>query len=144
MNGRPVWLASVATRDTRGELIATGDWTADQRRRAERVVERMLKGVGDESREVLFRMNITLCRHRGLTEEEEAGLSIEWKDAKAVDTAGASVETIWRKGVDSPASLPCEKPVQQVLYPERPDLWFPGDCGECEPCRERARVRCVA
>lgn len=141
MEGRPVWLASVACRDGRGELVATGDWPADARTRADEILTRLLAGVGDESREVVFRMNITLCRHRGLTDEEEASLGADFHDAPATDTAGCSVETIWRKGVDSPASLPCENPGRVVADRSRPDLWLPEPCGVCGPCIDRERVR---
>lgn len=141
MSGRPVWLASVSVRTAQGAIIPTGRWAASTRARAERTLEALLDGIGDVSREVLFRMNITLCRHRGLTDEEEAGLPGSFHDFRATDTAGCSVETIWRRGVDSPASLPCEDPGREPIgdRPD-PDLWLPIPCGACEPCRARERA----
>lgn len=74
MAGRPVWLASVTLRDALGGIRPTPTWLLSDYARAERVLGEVLRGVGDQTREVVFRMNLTLCRHRGLTEEEEAGL----------------------------------------------------------------------
>jgi hypothetical protein len=137
MEGRPVWLASVSYRpDHRPK--ATGRWPQRILDRATRMTEEMLEGVGDESREVLFRMNVTLCRHRGLTDDEEAALPASFHDFCPTDTAGTAVELLWRRGVTSMAVEPCENPGRDPLpgNPD-PDLWIPRACGRCPTCRAR-------
>lgn len=123
------------------ELVPTGTWT---RRRdlldaAVYVLRsRVLADVGDASRERLFRMNATLCLHRGLTLEEEQTIG----PACAVHLAGAPVEVLWERGVRGrPGAQPCENPRRQRLPGARdPRLWLPIDCGDCEPCRARAEI----
>lgn len=140
MEGRPVWLASVSYRPD-GRTKATGRWPKRIHDRAVRMTNEILEGVGDESREVLFRMNITLCRHRGLTDDEEARLPASFKSFCATDTAGTAVELLWRRGVSSMAVEPCENPGRESLVgnPD-PDLWLPIPCGKCPPCRARAHA----
>ena len=76
MGGRPVWLASGSLwgRDRR-EPIVTGRWSGAQRSTVLNALDLLLSGVGDPERERCFRMNVTLCLHRGLTAEEEASLA---------------------------------------------------------------------
>lgn len=104
-----------------------------------------LGGIGDQSRERFFRMCITACLHRGIRDDELRLIPAWWHDAEAVDIAGGPVEVLWSKGVPEIASaMPCHNPGKRLLDPFRPDLWFPVDCGECEPCVARANVRSCA
>jgi hypothetical protein len=138
MNGRPVWLASVSHRDSLGRIVPTGRWSERRREKADRVIERLLDGVGDPGREVAFRMNITVCRHRGLTNEEEVGLRRSFHEFKATDTAGASVELLWARGVTGAAIQPCANPRRKPIGDSGdPDLWLPIPCEQCESCRAR-------
>ena len=51
--------------------------------------------------------------------------------------AGAPVELLWVKGVTGHTLRPCENVIKHVIDPTRPDLWFPIDCENCEPCEAR-------
>lgn len=144
MEGRPVWLASISIRDSQG-VIPTGRWSDRQRAKAERLLKRVLEPVGDTTREVLFRMNVTLCRHRGLTVDEEAGLGADFHTFKAADTAGGAVELLWTRGVEGDAIRPCEQPGREPIadaggVSTDPDLWLPIPCDRCPPCRARAKA----
>jgi hypothetical protein len=122
-------------------MIATGDWTAEMRRRAEQALDNALVRAGDPKRERLFRMNITLCLHRALSAEEKLLLP-DGFDEQPGGLAGGPIELLRVTGLPPrPAGLPCEKPTHEILDPDRPDLWLPIDCGECEPCRARRAIR---
>jgi hypothetical protein len=61
-----VWLASVSLRDKRGDIIGTEKWTPRHWRYAEDTLKNhALRGAGDDTRERMFRMRITLCLYRG-------------------------------------------------------------------------------
>lgn len=138
MNGRPVWLASLSMYD-RGELIPAETWGERQIERGERLLRRVLRGVGDESRERLFRMCITMCYHRGLTDAEEASLSPEWQDAVPEHLAGGPLHVYWSKGIpDIPSTHPCESPGKEILGP---GIYLPIDCGRCAPCLSRIAIQ---
>lgn len=141
MAGRPVWLASVTLRDALGGIRPTPTWLLSDYARAERVLGEVLRGVGDQTREVVFRMNLTLCRHRGLTEEEEAGLPEAFQCFAATDTAGSAVAVLWRHGVSGLAIEPCANPGRAYIE-DRQHFWVPVPCGACEPCL--AREACAA
>lgn len=142
MEGRPVWLASVATRDRDGAIVPTGTLSRSMLRENEQLLLRLLGAAGDSSREVLFRMNVTLCLHRGLTDDEEASLPAYFADAEPVDTAGTSVEVLRVRGVTGDAHRPCERPGRSLLPgATNPDLWLPEPCGSCAPCLARDAVR---
>ena len=101
----------------------------------------VLDGVGNEEKERLFRMNITLCMHRACTYDEVAGLPHNWQVALS-GMAGGPVEVIWSKNVsESPSAKPCEKPEHILPDTRRVDLWLPGDCGKCGPCLARAEIQ---
>lgn len=141
MNGRPVWLASVSMRDSLGEIIPTGRWTVRQREKADRIIGRILGGAGDQEREVAFRMNVTVCRHRGLTDDEEAGLPSSFHEFEATDSAGASVELLWSRGVTGAAIEPCANPGREPIGDSGdPDMWLPVPCERCESCLARQAV----
>ena len=141
--GSPVWLASLSRRKPNGSIIATGDWLFKMglKAEAEGLLRKALAGVGDPSRERLFRMNITLCLHRAVSAEEEAGLGAGFADACG-GLAGGPVEVLWQVGIpeDLQAAKVCENPRKLVIDMTRPDLWVPEDCGKCPPCLARAEI----
>lgn len=144
MEGRPVWLASISIWDPRqGAIIPTSVWRRDRYAldRGEQILREVLNGAGDPTRERLFRMNVTLCLHRGLTDEEERTIG----SGCAVHLAGGAVEVLWQRGVrSSPAAMPCERPRRRLLPGGDPRLWLPVDCGGCEPCHARAAIEDAA
>jgi len=102
----------------------------------------LLGGVGDSEHEREFRMCITLCRHRALTDTEYEALPDWWHVADAVDIAGGPVEVRWSRNVpETPAIQPCVAPGKIKIGD---GLWLPEDCGECEPCRARATCHSLA
>lgn len=141
MDGRPVWLASASYKSPiTDRIIATGDLTDSKRKQMEQTLLDVLEGVGDLEAERLFRMNVTLCIHRALTEDEVANLPPEFHTCEAIDLAGGPIEILRQNVPPRPSTMPCEHPTQHTLVPGRPDLWLPLDCGECEPCKARAAI----
>lgn len=138
-----MWLASVALRDSAGEIIGNATWTPEMWRYAEMTLtSTVLGGVGDRRRERLFRMNITLCLHRGVTPQELRRLPAWWHEADAVNLAGGPIEVLWSRGLPRTLSAePCDNPTHRTLPPNgrqpRPDLWVPEDCGRCPSCVAR-------
>lgn len=136
MDGWPVWLASLSRRDRRGNIITTDRWTPAVLDAAQAHLDFLLDGLGDPGRQRSFRMCITLCRHRALTDLEHDALPDYWHAEPARDIAGGPVEVLWARGIDdTPGVRPCEHPSRQ---PIRRDLWLPVDCGSCPPCLARA------
>ena len=135
-----MWLASASWRDELGRTIATGDWSEEQRRRARQALINALVWVGCPSRQRLFRMNITLCLHRALSDRERDMLPDSfWSSCGGL--AGGPVELLETMGLAArPAALPCRNPGRKVLDRERPDLWLPIDCKQCEPCLARLEI----
>src|SRR5215831_3281329 len=138
--GQPVWLASFSRRDRSGQIIATGNWKKKHIDLGLGRLRRVLDGVGDPERERLFRMNITLCLHRGVTTTEEAALPSSWHE-RLGGMAGGPIQLLWSHGVpDHVAGRPCIAPGHDLCIPQRPDLWLPVDCGQCDPCKARAEI----
>ena len=134
-----MWLASYS-RQNRYGFIATGTWPEGRIQRGSDMLTRALAGVGDATKERLFRMNITLCLHRAARPEEVAELPEAWQKA-CTGMAGGPVALIWSHGIPVVDSCkPCENPEHLVLYPEREDLWIPVDCKRCPPCVARAKI----
>ncbi len=139
MSGWPVWLASASLRDRHGTIRPAKDWDPETTARVSATLDVALEGVGDADHEREFRMCITLCRHRALTQEEFEQLPDWWHEADAVDLAGGPVEVLWSRNVPETAGTqPCEHPDKQHIGG---GLWLPFDCGQCSPCRARAEVR---
>ena len=135
-----MWLASASLRGRDGKIVGTERWTPEMFDRVSAGLDVLLDGVGDVDRQREFRMCITLCRHRALTEGEFKLLPVWWHDAPAVDIAGGPVEVRWHRGIpERPSTQPCVAPGKERLSV---GLWLPVDCGRCEPCL--ARERCHA
>lgn len=131
-----MWLASASMRDKVGRIWPASKWPDEVMDQVSASLGVLLEGVGDPEREREFRMCITLCRHRALSQEEHDGLPQWWHDAPAFDIAGGPVEVRWHKGIPEVQSAqPCVKPSRE--YIRWPDQWLPVDCGQCEPCKAR-------
>jgi len=139
MDGEPVWLCSVS-HAPRGRIKATAEWSAEDYAMALRLALSALDGVGDESRMRAFRMNITFCVHRAVSEAEKGRLPACWATAPG-GLAGGPVEVLWSRGIPHrEAAMPCHEPDRLVFDPSRPDLWVPSDCQQCPPCLARLAI----
>lgn len=139
MDGQPVWLASFSR--WRGDLaIAVPRWTEGQFRDGQEQLYRILDGVGDPTRERLFRMNVTLCLHRAASDFEVSQLPRWFHSYPACGLAGGPVKVLWENVPGSLSTKPCAAPVKVKLDKRDPLLWFPEDCGRCAPCRARAAI----
>jgi len=136
MNGRPVWLASYSLRKN-GRIVATGRWSQQQRRAATEALKGLLREVGDESAMRVFRMNVTMCLHKALSQRDEVAIPVSWFSGPGRDVAGIPIEII-EETCSSPSTRPCDNPGRLVIDRSRPDLWIPTPCGECPSCVARA------
>lgn len=136
-----MWLCSVSHGSQDIGTIGTADWSRRHFEMAQRLAHAALWGVGDPLQERAFRMNITFCIHRAANEVEQRKLALQnWGDAPG-GLAGGPVEVLWSQGIPHrPAAMPCTNPEHVVIDRKRPDLWVPGDCGECDPCKARAAI----
>lgn len=142
MDGEPVWLASVSTWK-KGQLFPAERHNKYERRDAIALARTVLNGVGNQERERVFRMCITVCIHRALSEEEKANLKPSSCPIK--NLAGAPVEIIEERGcVPSLSTLPCENYRKRLIVPARRDLWVPAECGACPTCLARSAIEGVA
>jgi len=139
MCGRPVWLASYSLRRN-GRIVATGRYSQQQRRAAVAALKHLLVGVGDDSMQRVFRMNVTICLHKALSRADEARIPREWLTEAGRDIAGMPVEIIEETVPGAASTRPCANPIRFVVDHSRPDLWIPTPCGRCESCEARARV----
>lgn len=138
MNGTPVWLASASLRDRNGRLLPSDQWARTRDGdRAQKALLRTLEGAGDPDRQRLFRMPITVCLHRALTDTETCGLPDQWHQIPAVHLAGGSLEVLWETVEGAPSTRPCAAPTRRPLTVR---LYAIDDCGDCGPCRARAAV----
>lgn len=138
MGGRPVWLASASLRDRNGQLLPSMAWHSTRDGdRARKILYRTLDGAGDQHRQRLFRMPITVCLHRALSDDEVDGLPEWWHRVPAAHLAGGSVEVLWETEPGEPSTRPCVAPRDVMLDPWN-RLPAIEDCGACEPCEARA------
>lgn len=137
MQGQPVWLASVSRQRPNGRMLYVPEWSPSQRRDAERQLRQVLEGVGNPSRERLFRMNVTLCLHRAATDAEVAAQPGSFLSEPGVGLAGGPVEVLSETEPGAPSTRPCEAPHRKAFVMGVPHAWLPVDCGRCEPCRAR-------
>lgn len=140
MNGWPVWLASISQRRADGRIVGAYRWDTDKIADMERRLRAALVGVGDDSRERLFRMNVTLCLHRAVSEVEYDKTGRDFMDG-ACNLAGPPVASLKVKGFTPTASIdPCDNPKRRL--PETlsydPNLWIPVECGKCPSCVARS------
>ena len=145
MDGTPVWLASISKRHpiTR-QTVPNTRWSPADRAGASALLMAALAGVGDPARQRTFRMNITLCVHRALTDEEIAGLPPVWHAQPGTHLAGGPVEILHETVPCAPSTRPCEQPGRHYITLGDPDMWVPQDCGRCAPCLARRAVEALA
>lgn len=140
MGGRPVWLAS-ASLWKRNTLVLTGEWSGARRSQVRGIIERVLENAGDPTRERGFRMNVTLCIHRAVSDDELAQLPADWSCIVGTHLAGGPIENLWFVGVaDRLSTRPCQRPHRMPLGP----TWVPTDCGACPPCLARQAMEARA
>jgi hypothetical protein len=141
MDGVPVYLVSLSRRDFGGKIIPASTWSAHAIKLYSDLMRSVIAGLGDESRERIFRMNVTLCLHRALTEAEILALPEYFHTDPPIDIAGGPVKIIWENTPGSPSTRPCENPIRDYeTFRGHPELWIPEDCGQCGPCLARARI----
>jgi hypothetical protein len=139
MNGTPVWLASLSRRSPiTGDILATPLWSERTMQSSLALLRRVLGPAGNAARERAFRMQITACLHRALTDDEVAGLPASFHAAEPIDLAGGPVEVLYETEPGRPSTRPCVRPERRRLDDRGSLLWYPVDCGGCEPCRARA------
>lgn len=139
MDGQPVWLASISRR-YQGKFVAVPRWTPNLLSEMTGQLMGVLNGVGDMSRQRMFRMNLTLCLHRAAT-DVEVGFMPDWfHKSKACGLAGGPVEVLWETVTGSQSTKPCKHPRKHQLDASDPLLWLPLDCGTCAPCLARAAI----
>jgi len=83
-------------------------------------------------------MNVTVCMHRAVSDEELVQLPDWFHEAQATDLAGGPVEILFETEDSGPSTKPCHNPEKIPIDRTNPLLWFPGDCRQCEPCLARA------
>lgn len=136
-----MWLASMSRRGPlRGRPIATGFWDRRTRDEGAALLRRVLGDVGNPARERLFRMNLTLCLHRALTDAEVEALPASFHAAPPVDLAGGPIEVLYESEPGELTTQPCAAPIREPLYPGDVHLWMPLDCGTCASCLARAEL----
>lgn len=134
-----MWLASISRRlGKSNDPHPAESYSARERQQAEILLHRVLDGVGDERWGRHFRMCLTQCLHRGLSDAELERLST---GACTVGRgiAGAPLEVFWQRGVpdDCQSAKPCHAPGRDYLTPT---IYLPRDCGTCVPCRARSDI----
>lgn len=142
MTGQPVWLGSISRRTPLGGgRLSTQVWSPQTMTESTELLRRLLGPVGNPARERIIRMQITLCIHRALTDEEVTQLPTYFHEEPPVDLAGGPVEVVWENEQGSLSTRPCEQPRHGYPPgPRHPLIWVPLDCGRCDPCRARAAV----
>lgn len=145
MDGWPVWLVSLSrTSVLTRQKILVPRWPEDWIRESTKIMRDVLRDAGDESRERIFRMNLTICLHRAISQAEYDSLPPSFHEGEAEGIAGGPVAVLWESVPGSASTKPCVNPKRMPL-PKTNDLlygWIPLDCGEptCDPCMARARV----
>lgn len=118
----------------REERRLTGDWRRWEINEGYAVLRGILHGVGNPERERLFRMNLTLCVHRVLSEEEKEALPAACKAYRPSHLAGGPIEVISETEPGALSTRPCDSPRKR---PISAGVWIPGDCGDCPSCLAR-------
>lgn len=136
-----MWLASFSLRKL-GFQVASEHYTPDEIVDAEKQLLRVLRGVGDKSRQKFSRHVGSFSIQRACTEAEINGLPRSFHQA-GWGYFGGPIEVLWHTGFELlPSSLPCVSP-GRIQSPANPHLWYPEDCGECGPCLARLELLAV-
>jgi hypothetical protein len=141
MSGRPVWLASLSRRPAgRAEAVSTQLWSKGTMADSIALLRRVLGPSGNPAYERVFRMQVTLCIHRALSDEELDALPFSFHASEATDLAGGPVEILEQTVDSGPSTKPCHLPTRAPLSRTDPLLWLPIDCHACPPCRARLKL----
>lgn len=136
-----MWLASTSYRVSQHHIVPTSRWTPARWIKQRKMLDWASEDVGIPGHFRLFRMQVTLCKHVPLTDAEIEGLPEEWKACAAMDLAGGPVEALDSFGLPDgllsvqPCVNPTKHPMPGLDYDD--ELWFPLDCGTCNPCLAR-------
>lgn len=142
-----MWLASISLTNKRGDKVCTPSWRNMQWQQAFALLDEATHGVGHPEHFRKFRMQITLCKHVPLREDEIAVLPDGWMEARSDSLAGGPVEALETVGL--PEGLvsvrSCENPGKNMLRDQygivkNPEMWLPEDCGDCAPCLAREEL----
>jgi hypothetical protein len=143
MDGVPVYLASLSHYSPLTDAIVfVPSWPQAWRRDGAALLRALIGEMGDPRRERLFRMNVTLCLHRALREDEIARLPPAFWEGDPQAIAGAPVEVLWESIPGGLSTKPCARPFRMALpgYAGHPHGWIPLDCGQCPSCLARLAV----
>lgn len=142
-----MWLASVSLTNKRGLKVCTPSWRNMQWRHAFALLDEATHGVGHPEHFRKFRMQITVCKHVPLREDEIAVLPPDWMEGQGDSLAGGPVEALDSVGL--PPGLVsvrcCENPGKTMLlnrhgFSDNNQAWLPKDCGLCAPCVAREEL----
>ena len=142
-----MWLASVSLTNKRGRKVCTPSWRIMQWHHAFALLDEATHGIGHPEHFRKFRMQITLCKHVPLREDEIAVLPPGWMETRGDSLAGGPVEALDSVGL--PTGLvsvrPCENPGKKMLVTARgfsddDEAWLPVECGRCASCRAREEL----
>lgn len=142
-----MWLASLSrTRLTypRGRVWPASEWADIPQQRAVGlgILRNALDGAGDDRWERAFRMCLTLCLHRGLSDDEMSLLPEDWMAARGRALAGGPLNVYYSRGVPDGllSADPCHTPGREQLPGMPAGVFLPVDCGDCPPCLQRADI----
>lgn len=121
--------------------ISTGLWIPQARREAEAHLLRLLGPAGNPARERLFRMNVTMCLHRALTDEEVDAAGPALRTDAPTDLAGGPIEILRETEEGLETTKPCHNPTRVGMDPRDALLWLPFDCTKCPPCIARMALQ---
>ncbi len=133
----PVWACSYSCR--RGlQVLATEDYTTQERDEAERQMDKAMRRVGDKTRQRCFRTGMVFFIERALNDLEIARLPKDWPHVLTV-APSIPLEVLWSTVEECPSHQPCASP-GWTEHPEEPKLMIPVGCGVCSSCAARAQV----
>lgn len=117
-----------------------------QWRQAFGLLDEVTRGIGHPEHFRKFRMQITVCKHVPLLEQEIEALPATWHDERGHTLAGGPVESLDSVGLPPGlvSAQPCVKPGKNMLSASvvggDPDAWLPVDCGVCPSCMARTEL----
>lgn len=144
MNGRPAWMGSFTLRSTANIAIPVKEWEEVTLNAAQRQFEtQLLKGVGDQRVEMLFRRHTTILYQRACTDEEIRGLPEWFMNAKPTDFFSGPLENMWVRGIPKewPTIQPCEKPTKKYTDMTLTTHYFDDCMKKCRPCKARLALQ---
>ena len=137
-DGAQIWCASISKARPTGHALDRDRWTEGDFRRARQILDQVLEGAGDPSRQRLCSTLSALYLLRVLRQEEHVeGMVKNTADMRIGFAPNTIHEDVGM--LDRVSGLPCESPSVEHP-PDHPDFKIALDCGTCVPCRARAFV----